>query len=110
MPDLKLLSPIHIKSGGSRTKKVTKKKVATKKPEVKKSATLINVDGKKKSSIPSEFIKGKKMTLSEMMDHKKKTQGMKMLKKGGKKIPDGYHKMPDGRIMKNSAHKSTKKK
>jgi hypothetical protein len=33
-------------------------------------------------------------------------------KKGGTKttIPKGYHKMPDGSIMKDSAHKKTKKK
>tara|TARA_R110000868_G_scaffold106404_5_gene291830 strand:- start:702 stop:953 length:252 start_codon:yes stop_codon:yes gene_type:complete len=34
-------------------------------------------------------------------------------KKGGtttNKIPKGYHKMPDGKIMKDSAHKKTKKK
>ena len=30
-------------------------------------------------------------------------------KKGGT-VPKGYHKMPDGKIMKNSAHKKTKKK
>ena len=30
-------------------------------------------------------------------------------KKGGA-VPKGYHKMPDGKIMKNSAHKKTKKK
>jgi len=26
------------------------------------------------------------------------------------KVPKGYHKMPDGKIMKNSAHKTIKKK
>lgn len=31
------------------------------------------------------------------------------MKKSGN-IPKGYHKMPDGRIMKDSAHKKTKKK
>lgn len=32
------------------------------------------------------------------------------MKKGGTAIPKGYHKMPDGTIMKDSAHKKTKKK
>lgn len=34
------------------------------------------------------------------------------MKKSDKKqvIPKGYHKMPDGKIMKDSAHKKTKKK
>lgn len=27
-----------------------------------------------------------------------------------KKAPKGYHYMPDGRLMKNSAHKKSKKK
>jgi hypothetical protein len=29
--------------------------------------------------------------------------------KKAKKIPKGYHKMPDGKIMKDSAHKGKKK-
>jgi len=38
---------------------------------------------------------------------------MLIMKKIGKKkviIPKGYHKMPDGKIMKDSAHKKVKKK
>jgi len=33
-----------------------------------------------------------------------------MAKKTLNKIPKGYHKMPNGTIMKDSAHKKTKKK
>tara|TARA_B100000427_G_scaffold92332_1_gene76210 strand:- start:293 stop:397 length:105 start_codon:yes stop_codon:yes gene_type:complete len=33
-----------------------------------------------------------------------------MAKKRRKKAPKGYHYMPDGRLMKNSAHKKKKKK
>jgi len=33
-----------------------------------------------------------------------------MVKKSRKKPPKGYHYMPDGRLMKNSAHKKRKKK
>lgn len=33
-----------------------------------------------------------------------------MISKKSNKIPKGYHKMPNGRIMKDSAHKKTKKK
>jgi len=32
----------------------------------------------------------------------------KIMKKGGT-VPKGYHKMPSGKIMKNSAHKAKKK-
>ena len=33
-----------------------------------------------------------------------------MPKKKRKKAPRGYHYMPDGRLMKNSAHKKRKKR
>jgi len=33
-----------------------------------------------------------------------------MAKKRRKKAPKGFHYMPDGRLMKNSAHKRKKKK
>ena len=33
-----------------------------------------------------------------------------MAKKPTNKIPKGYHKMPDGKIMKDSAHKKITKK
>ena len=33
-----------------------------------------------------------------------------MVKKRRKKAPKGYHYMPDGRLMKNSAHEKKKKK
>ena len=32
------------------------------------------------------------------------------IKKTTTKVPKGYHKMPNGKIMKDSAHKKTKKK
>lgn len=35
---------------------------------------------------------------------------MKKPKEKKQVIPKGYHKMPDGKIMKDSAHKKTKKK
>jgi hypothetical protein len=40
----------------------------------------------------------------------KKAEAISKMKKGGTAIPKGYHKMPDGTIMKDSAHKKTKKK
>lgn len=40
--------------------------------------------------------------------HGKTRMGTTQLKKGGK-VKKGYHKMPDGSIMKNSAHKKTAK-
>lgn len=40
--------------------------------------------------------------------HGKTRMGTTQLKKGGK-VKKGYHKMPDGKIMKNSAHKKTAK-
>lgn len=40
--------------------------------------------------------------------HGKTQMGTTQLKKGGK-VKKGYHKMPDGKIMKNSAHKKTAK-
>ena len=40
--------------------------------------------------------------------HGKTRRGTTQLKKGGK-VKKGYHKMPDGKIMKDSAHKKTAK-
>jgi len=40
--------------------------------------------------------------------HGRTQRGTTQLKKGGK-VKKGYHKMPDGKIMKNSAHKKTAK-
>ena len=39
-----------------------------------------------------------------------KRQNNKPVKSGKKKAPKGYHYMPDGRLMKDSAHKGKSKK
>ena len=59
--------------------------------------------------------KGTYDTISLTRTSKAKTvkQGVKAEKdwhKKNDKIKKGYHKMPDGKIMKDSAHKKTKKK
>ena len=44
------------------------------------------------------------------MGYKKYGGATATKKKMGGAVPKGSHKMPDGRIMKDSAHKSSKKK
>jgi hypothetical protein len=52
------------------------------------------------------------VTVALSTSKKAANQFISPFKKGGTKttIPKGYHKMPDGTIMKDSAHKKTKKK
>jgi hypothetical protein len=57
------------------------------------------------TKVQEQTLAGKKTSVSLKKD---KQLGATKMKKGGA-IPKGYHKMPDGKIMKNSAHKGKKK-
>jgi hypothetical protein len=76
-----------------------------------KAKTSIGKDLKK----TDDFLEKKYPSLTKSSTYKSIKSGVKDIasalgfKKGGA-VPKGYHKMPDGKIMKNSAHKKTKKK
>jgi hypothetical protein len=55
--------------------------------------------------------KGKTHAIPHKKNQKKNEEEEKeIMPKKRKKAPRGYHYMPDGRLMKNSAHKKRKKK
>jgi len=56
----------------------------------------------------SEALKKRNVTAEEAMDMMQGYRDGGLAKKG-KPVPRGYHRMPDGRVMKNSAHKRGRK-
>jgi hypothetical protein len=58
-----------------------------------------------KTFTPTKLIEGREKGASDM---KAALKGQGAYKKGGK-VKKGYHKMPDGKMMKDSAHKGMKK-
>lgn len=81
-------------------------KKTTKKGEGKVGDIMVNHPTKDKGTYDT-------ISLTRTANAKTVKQGIKAEKdwhKKNDKIKKGYHKMPDGKIMKDSAHKKTKKK
>lgn len=73
-----------------------------------KKKTIIEYKGTKAEEKYSS--KSAKVKHEKKEGKKEETREEKLMAKKKVVIPKGYHKMPDGKIMKDSAHKKTKKK
>jgi hypothetical protein len=74
----------------------------------KKSAKVSKVmreykSGTLHSGKGGKVVKSRKQAIAIALSEAKMSK--KPVKKAGKKVPKGYHRMPDGKLMKGSRHK-----
>ncbi len=84
-------------SGG----KVDKKEVTDPMKALERASRVQKMEGEANKKL-KEVSEDKKKSLGKIPESVRNKMGYK--KKGGK-VKEGYHKMPDGKIMKDSAHK-----